>query len=186
MSKVATRYLKRHSLAVVVALRAKDKAAGMKTNETSHVDVAHPLQSLNSNARRSPRKLTEMQPPPVQVQSSNLNPGPNSTESPNITSINTDPLNAMDALNNPDYNDGIQHETSRKKRGKTMMKTFSCMPNEKAEIEFNDRGQPIGSNSKHLSSYLGTLAREMVTLTISEWKKVDTNLKKDLGTCIQV
>jgi len=67
-----------------------------------------------------------------------------------------------------------------------MMKTFSLTPNEKAEVEFNHRGQPIGSNYKHLSSYLGTIAREMVPMTIHDWKQVDKELKKDLWTCIQV
>ena len=67
-----------------------------------------------------------------------------------------------------------------------MMRLFSLTPNEKVEIEFNDLNQPIGSNSKYLSSYLGTLAREMVPVTISNWKKVDNKLRADIWTCIQV
>lgn len=67
-----------------------------------------------------------------------------------------------------------------------MLKSFAMLPSEKPKVEFNERGQAIGPNSKHLSSYIGVLAREMVPMTISEWKKVDDELRDDLWTCIQV
>ena len=160
MSKVATRHSKRQSLAALATFCAKEKTGGVKNNETRQ--VACTLQNVNT---------TEMQPLLHKDQPSNA-----------------DSVNTMDARNNSSDlpNDDFRLEPVKKKRGKTMMKIFYSKPNEKPEVEFNDRGQPIGLNSKHLSSYLGTIAREMVPVTIPEWKKVDKELRKDIWACIQV
>ena len=67
-----------------------------------------------------------------------------------------------------------------------MMKSLAMIPDEKPEVKFNERGQAIGANSKHLSSYIGTLAREMVPFTISTWRNIGDDLRDDLWTCIEV
>lgn len=191
MSKATKRQSNRISLVASATLCAKDKTCGIQNNEMGNdeVEVARTLQNLIPTVRRSPRKrtlpsvnTTEMPPPPDKYQPSNV------VHSPNITPVNLQSVNTMDARNNSSNlpNDDFRVEPVKKKRGKTMMKTFSSTPNERAEVEFNDRGQPIGPISKHLSSYLGTIAREMVPVTIPEWKKVDNELKKDLWICIQV
>lgn len=188
-SKVAMRHSKKQTLTTIAAFQAKDKTGGLKINESRDAEarVAHTLQSLNATIRRLPRKHAKMQPPPDKSQPSKVVPGPNSTASPNVTPINTDSINTMDALNNSSFcNDGFQLEMVRKERGKAMMKTFSLTSKENAEVEFNYRGQPIGSNYEHLSSYLGTLARGIIPVTIIKWKKIDKDLKKELWTCTEI
>lgn len=67
-----------------------------------------------------------------------------------------------------------------------MMKTLSLTLDERLAVDFNELSEPIGPNSKYLSSYIGTLAREMVPMNISHWKKFDDRLKDDLWMCVQV
>ena len=57
---------------------------------------------------------------------------------------------------------------------------------ENIEIHINERSQPIGPNSVKLSSLLGVLAREMVPINYSDWRKVSDQLKEDLWNIINV
>ena len=53
-------------------------------------------------------------------------------------------------------------------------------------VRFNTLGQPVGEGSVSLSSYLGTLVREMVPFPISDWRKVSDDMKLVLWTTVQV
>lgn len=54
------------------------------------------------------------------------------------------------------------------------------------EIQFNERGQPIGPHSEKFSSFLGVLAREILGIKHMEWKKVSEVQKKDMWSAINV
>lgn len=54
------------------------------------------------------------------------------------------------------------------------------------EIQFNERGQPVGPQSEKFSSFLGVLAREIVGIKHMEWKQVPEALKKDIWSAINV
>lgn len=81
-----------------------------------------------------------------------------------------------------------EHEQPKRKkhRGPTKMKNIAKDPNVRERVEFNGRGQAIGPRSVTLSSYIGTLVREHVPFTISDWRKVSDELKTVLWKSVQV
>lgn len=70
-------------------------------------------------------------------------------------------------------------------RGPTRMQSLSLTPSERIDVEFNDRGQPIGFKSVFLSSYLGTLGRDVVPFSFNDWRKVSQTYKDDLWACVK-
>ncbi|PON33598.1 hypothetical protein PanWU01x14_351230 [Parasponia andersonii] len=73
----------------------------------------------------------------------------------------------------------------KKKRGPTKMKGIAINSNGRLQIEFNSRGQPIGKESISLSSFLELLLREIVPITIPDWRKVTKEMKEVLWKSIQ-
>ncbi|KAK9137616.1 hypothetical protein Sjap_008210 [Stephania japonica] len=76
------------------------------------------------------------------------------------------------------------HPPQKKKRGPTKLQTFAVQTRQ--VIHFNDKGQPIGENSKKFSSFLGALGRDMVRITIPEWHHVSTERKEELWKLVKL
>ena len=76
-------------------------------------------------------------------------------------------------------------KVKKKGRGETKCAEINNLE-ENIEIHINERNQPIGLNSMKLSSLLGVLAREMVPINYSDWRKVSDQLKEDLWSIINV
>ena len=74
----------------------------------------------------------------------------------------------------------------KKRRGPTKMKPIAIEECNKVDITFDQFGQPIGEASIGLSSFLGALVREVVPVTLSNWRKLSTTSKEILWTSIQV
>ncbi|KAH7853541.1 hypothetical protein Vadar_003777 [Vaccinium darrowii] len=55
----------------------------------------------------------------------------------------------------------------------------------KKVIEYNDKGHPIGENSKKYASYLGVLARTMVPISHGDWFKVPPHIKVKLWSSVE-
>ena len=53
-------------------------------------------------------------------------------------------------------------------------------------VSFNAMGQPIGRGSVSLSSFLGPLVREIVPVTLPDWRKLQPGMKEVLWKAIRV
>lgn len=73
-----------------------------------------------------------------------------------------------------------------KQRGPTKMKNIAKDPNVRERVDYTITGQPYGKGSVKLSSYVGTLVREHVPVTIDNWKNVSNELKAVLWKSVQV
>ncbi|GMN64729.1 hypothetical protein TIFTF001_033804 [Ficus carica] len=73
----------------------------------------------------------------------------------------------------------------KQKRGPTKMKSLCMDANGRVEIRFNSKGQPIGAGSISLSSFLGPLVREIVPVTIVDWRRVTKGMKEVLWKSVQ-
>ncbi|CAA7025609.1 unnamed protein product [Microthlaspi erraticum] len=73
----------------------------------------------------------------------------------------------------------------KKQRGPTKMKYIAKDPNCREKVDFTDLGEPIGSGSVKLSSYLGPLVREHVPVIIDGWRKISEELKTVLRKSVQ-
>ena len=84
-------------------------------------------------------------------------------------------------------NDTVEPSMENKKqtRGKTKMKgvAYNQSP---IEVKFNSKGQPIGEASIGLSSFLGALVREIVPVTINDWRKITPEMTEVLWKSVQV
>lgn len=74
----------------------------------------------------------------------------------------------------------------KKKRGKTLLANLTKKSNDLRIIYWNEKGQPIGTNSVQFSSFVGSLVREIVPYTISDWRKISPLLRDVLWASIQV
>ncbi|TYK00394.1 Plant transposase [Cucumis melo var. makuwa] len=79
----------------------------------------------------------------------------------------------------------VPTQLPKKRRGPTKMKTLATEECDKVNITFNKFGQPIGEASVGLSSFLGPLVREVVPMTLNDWRKLSTRYKEILWTSIQ-
>ncbi|GMN19561.1 hypothetical protein TIFTF001_039840 [Ficus carica] len=73
----------------------------------------------------------------------------------------------------------------KQKRGPMKMKSLCMDANGRVEIRFNSKGQPIGAGSVSLSSFLGPLVREIVHVTIVDWRRVTKGMKEVLWKSVQ-
>lgn len=71
------------------------------------------------------------------------------------------------------------------KRGPTKLKGICEESDGLIEVKFNTKGQPIGPGSVSLSSFLGPLVREIVPVTIVDWRKVPERMKEILWKSVQ-
>ncbi|TYK28558.1 Plant transposase [Cucumis melo var. makuwa] len=65
------------------------------------------------------------------------------------------------------------------------MQTIAMEPEMKLDIRYKGYGQPIGETLVGLSSFLGTLVREVVPVNVETWKKISTRQKEILWHFIQ-
>ena len=72
-----------------------------------------------------------------------------------------------------------------KKRGKTKLLTVKKNAGV-LKLMWNEKGQPIGSESILLSSYLGVLVREIVPYTLADWRKLPESFGAVLWAAIKV
>ena len=85
-------------------------------------------------------------------------------------------------------NNSKAEEKKRKGRGITKKETiFSRKPDmPKIPIILNDRGQPVGKNSRELSSVIGCEVRRRLSLAYLDWRLIDAKKKYELWIDIKV
>lgn len=76
------------------------------------------------------------------------------------------------------------NDKKSKQRGPTRMANLKGK--EPIEVDLNVHGQTIDVTSITLSSYIGTVVREHVPVTLSSWKEVDDQTKEMLWSAILV
>ncbi|XP_062088362.1 uncharacterized protein LOC133794938 [Humulus lupulus] len=74
---------------------------------------------------------------------------------------------------------------AKKTRGKTLLANLTKRNNDLRIINWNEKGQPVGTNSVQFSSFVGALVREVVPYTISDWRKVSPIMRDVLWASIQ-
>lgn len=91
---------------------------------------------------------------------------------------------SQDVGENTNVSEPIMQQVLKKRRGPTKMKTIAI--GNKVDITFNEYGQPIEEASIGMASFLGPLVREVVPVTLNDWRKLSTRFKEILWTSIQV
>ena len=66
------------------------------------------------------------------------------------------------------------------------MKNVATETSDRIEVQFNSMGQAVGDGSVSLSSFLGPLVREIVPVTIADWRKVNEGMMEVLWKSVQV
>ena len=61
-----------------------------------------------------------------------------------------------------------------------MTKVHARNPDVKVVIELNEDGQPVSDNITELSNFLGTVAKDNVSLTYINWHVVPDQLKRQM------
>ncbi|KAK9102915.1 hypothetical protein Sjap_020169 [Stephania japonica] len=79
--------------------------------------------------------------------------------------------------------DQQDEQQQRKKRGPT--KLPSLARKKKVLVTFNHRNQPIVENADVFSSFLGIMSREMVPITLSDWRQLRGDNKKRIWKFIE-
>lgn len=74
----------------------------------------------------------------------------------------------------------------KRKRGPTKMKHIAKDPNIRERVDFTEMGEFCGPGSVKLSSYVGSLVREHVPVTIEDWRKVSQEIRTVLWKSVQV
>ncbi|XP_062096269.1 uncharacterized protein LOC133802052 [Humulus lupulus] len=73
----------------------------------------------------------------------------------------------------------------KKTRGKTTLANLIKRNNDSMKINWNEKGQLVGTNSVKFSSFVGALVREIVPYTISDWRKISPIMRDVLWASIQ-
>ncbi|CAL5384388.1 unnamed protein product [Camellia sinensis] len=76
-------------------------------------------------------------------------------------------------------------QLKKKIRGASKLKMHDKGKQKCDEIDFNERNQPIGQESVHLSTLEGVLARKMVPINIDYWFEVPDEIKDKLWACVK-
>ncbi|KAJ0113159.1 hypothetical protein Patl1_03572 [Pistacia atlantica] len=74
----------------------------------------------------------------------------------------------------------------KKKRRPTKINTIALNDDNRIEIKFNDKGQPIDEESIKLSSFLGPFGIEIVPFTIPDWRKLPSDMREKLWKCVHI
>lgn len=74
----------------------------------------------------------------------------------------------------------------RRTRGPTRMSKLAKSHEDKVNVEFNIIGNPVGKGSVTLSSFMGVLVREHVSVLLDDWRYVDSKIKDTMWEQIQV
>lgn len=73
----------------------------------------------------------------------------------------------------------------KKKRGPAKIDVVASIDGKRMDVLFNEIGQAVGDNSIKLSSYIGSLVKQMVPITLNSWHEADEDLRKRLWICVQ-
>ncbi|KAF4404935.1 hypothetical protein G4B88_006321 [Cannabis sativa] len=70
----------------------------------------------------------------------------------------------------------------QKKRGATQKNNINDLKSKgvKKNLEYNDKGQPIGDNYGEMQSYIGVRTRKTVSLNAGDWRRVSITLKNKI------
>ncbi|KAM6562339.1 hypothetical protein CsatB_022337 [Cannabis sativa] len=73
-------------------------------------------------------------------------------------------------------------ENMQKKRGATQKNNINNLKSKgvKKNLEYNDKGQPIGDNYGEMQSYIGVRTRKTVSLNAGDWRRVSITLKNKI------
>lgn len=91
--------------------------------------------------------------------------------------------------NNPEIQDESNPEISKKKpRGKTKMVNLSKgkAKTSRLIVEFNYSGQPYRGDVAKFASFLGTTARELLPVTLENWKDLSQEFRNQIWEHITV
>jgi len=97
-------------------------------------------------------------------------------ENPLVT--DKDGLNEEEAVGEIELSGRTEPQAKRKRqRGPTKMKNIAKDPTVRERVEYTIMRDPVGPGSVKLASYVGTLVREHVPITIETWKDVSQDMK---------
>lgn len=83
--------------------------------------------------------------------------------------------------------DNKKSRQNHKKRGIcTNKKANKKFKGEKIRVEWNNKGQPIGTPGTNLNTTTGCLARSSVPISFTDWRLVGEKLKDDIWASILV
>lgn len=74
----------------------------------------------------------------------------------------------------------------RKTRGPTRMRKLGKSSDDKVEVDFNAIGNHVGRGSVRLSSFVGIIVREHVSVLLDDWRHLDVRTKEMMWEEIQV
>jgi hypothetical protein len=80
----------------------------------------------------------------------------------------------------------VNAKIPKKTWGPNKLKGYVSSQSPRLELRRNGRGQVVGTNSDKFSTHLGCLVREHVPVVIKNWTKVDSRIRDDLWTLVQV
>ncbi|KAJ6838693.1 uncharacterized protein M6B38_318720 [Iris pallida] len=75
-------------------------------------------------------------------------------------------------------NTSNESQRTTRSRGPTRCSALPVESGNRLEVELNEHGQPIGTNSKYLSTFVGSLTREMVSIVFDDWRHVPNESKE--------
>ena len=139
--------------------------------------AAEPAKETEPDNETEPAKETESLTEPVIDQQAE--------ENPLVT--DKDGLNEEEAIGEMELSEGTEPPAKRRRqRGPTKMKNIAKDPTVREIVEYTIMGDPVGPGSVKLASYVGTLVREHVPITIETWKDVSQDMKTVLWKSVQV
>ncbi|XP_075504231.1 uncharacterized protein LOC142541628 [Primulina tabacum] len=102
-----------------------------------------------------------------------------------IQGVHDDKLNEVTNAEHPILTDGEEHpvDVQRNNRGPTLMGKLIATARwgKKAKIDYDDMGRPAyNANGRALQSYIGSIARAMVPISIKSWPEVPENIKQKM------
>lgn len=97
----------------------------------------------------------------------------------------------IDEPEDNEFSDSDSHNSvslpkmKKKKRGPAKIDVVASIDGKCMDVLFNEIGQAVDDNSIKLSSYIGSLVKQMVPITLNSWHEVDEDLRKRLWICVQ-
>lgn len=74
----------------------------------------------------------------------------------------------------------------RKTRGPSRLKVDDKGTTQRAQVDWNEHGQPVGHSAAQFSTQIGVIVRKLVPVTLSRWSHLPEQLEDDLWTHVQV
>ncbi|KAK9109770.1 hypothetical protein Sjap_017830 [Stephania japonica] len=161
-------------------------------NPNAGIRIGAPLRPANSISASSPCSPRASSQAPCVAPSHAPSTAPSQTQSADLSRASSRAPSAPSRVASPSASSRApsapsqqgNHPQKKKKRGPTKLQTFAVQTRQ--VIHFNDKGQPIGENSKKFSSFLGALGRDMVRITIPEWPHVSVERKEELWKLVKL